>query len=148
MSKRTVFEILSSTIPRIFRSSLKSYNKFCDFIFNSTMKSVHVKRTFINSDIDVRKKECFFNYFCYSYREREYVILLAFKNWTIRYIENKSTTVDNSRKIGVSQVKGVSNRTSSTFVMAAKLADSGKGKEKRSKVKYSSMVLLVALFSI
>lgn len=35
----------------------------------------------------------------------------------------------------------MSNRTSSTFAMAAKLADSGKGKEKRSKVKYSSMVL-------
>lgn len=94
------------------------------------------------------KKNVFLIIFVDSYREREYVILLAFKNWTIRYIENKSTTVDNSRKIGVSQVKGVSNRTSSSFVMAAKLADSGKGKEKRSKVKYSSMVLLVALFSI
>lgn len=86
----------------------------------------------------VKKNVC--NYFCSRKRIRDF-ILVFLRTGRFRYIENKSTTVDNTRKIGVSWVKDVSNRTSSTFAMAAKLADSGKGKEKRSKVKYSSMVL-------
>lgn len=68
-----IFEILSSTIPRIFRSSLKSYNKFCDFTFNTnrlrTFDEIraNVKRTFINSDFDAREKcSIFLIIFVYS----------------------------------------------------------------------------------